>query len=623
MKKKLIVMLLATFTGFLFAQKAITIESALDSAVTEIKKSVPTGVEIAVSRFSSDSKEMSEWLVQEVESRLVKTSKYTLLERSAKNLKIIDSEIDYQYSGDVDDSSMVELGYRLGAKYLVYGSFEQFGGLMQFTLKATNVETGEIPVIASYSISNSSKITDLLGDEKTMNSAEDFLDMIARCQKKLTTLESDKNKEIQNITSSIFTKYQEEINNAKSVTKEPWESQADYNKKIEESVSEIEARRDTELSGVESKVNIKYDNQYKMVEIQKNKLIENLQNTSFIIKGESVQVLLGEFNPEATPKYWPLSIKSLDKLVNYTFNGKRTTSDADVKTEYIAMESARNNNALEGEINYKLIKDTGFNDYEIKVISVRVNNTENGTTIINETINQIVGSANATAKLSGKTTYEKPTKSENNKALQSSVKKETPKAQTKVVNNVNVNVTNTVTKSTTKTEENPVVKKESQKNPFFMKEDWVYQSDRNGGYCKASVGKTSYEGETFDVLSLSGKTGYGGTYEEMANFNDFEVNEFIKKGKNLKFNVKGDGNTYKIRLRMKASANKYTDYGYTFKTKKGEVVEVKIPFTKLQHESWSAHQDFDNKKVIAIIVDIVTPSAKKDYFIQIFDAKVF
>lgn len=623
MKKKLIVMLLATFTGFLFAQKAITIESALDLAVTEIKKSVPTGVEIAVSRFSSDSKEMSEWLVQEVESRLVKTSKYTLLERSAKNLKIIDSEIDYQYSGDVDDSSMVELGYRLGAKYLVYGSFEQFGGLMQFTLKATNVETGEIPVIASYSISNSSKITDLLGDEKTMNSAEDFLDMIARCQKKLTTLESDKNKEIQNITSSIFTKYQEEINKAKSVTKEPWESQADYNKKIEETVSEIEARRDTELSGVESKVNIKYDNQYKMVEIQMNKLIENLQNTSFVIKGDSVQVLLGEFNPEATPKYWPLSIKSLDKLVNYTFNGKRTTSDADVKTEYITMESARKNNALQGEIVYKLIKGNSSFDYEVKVISVRVNNTENGTTVINETVNQIVGSANANAKLSGKTTYEKPTRSEKNKATNNPIKKESPKAETKVVNNVNVNVTNTVTKSTTKTEITPAIKNETPKNPFFMKEGWVYQSDRNGGYCKASLGKTSYEGETFDVLTLSGKTGHGGTYEEMINFNDFEVNEFIKKGKNLKFNVKGDGNTYKIRLRMKASANIYTDYGYTFNTKKGEVVEVKIPYTKLQHESWSAHQDFDNKKVTEIMVNIVTQSARKDYFIQIFDAKVY
>ena len=623
MKKKILSVFLIIFTGLLFAQKAITIESALDLAVAEIKKSIPTGVEIAVSRFSSDSKEMSEWLVQEVENRLIRAGKFTLLERNAKNLQIIDSEIDYQYSGDVDDSSMVELGYRLGAKYLVYGSFEQFGGLMQFTLKTTNVESGEIPVIASYSISNSSKITDLLGDEKTMNSAEDFLDMIARCQKKLTTLKSDKNKEIQNISSNILAKYQEEINQAKSVEKEPYESTIDYENKIQKNVLAIEGKRDTELSGVESKVNIKYDNQYKMVEIQMNKLIENLENTTFAIKGDSVQILLGEFNPEATPKYWPISIKSLDKLVNYTFNGKRTTSNADVKTEYMEIESARKNNALEGEIVYKLIKGNSSFDYEVKVISVRVNNTENGTTVINENINEIVGSVNANAELSGKTNYEKPTKSENNKALQSSVKKETPKAQTKVVNNVNVNVTNTVTKSTTKTEGNPVVKKESQKNPFFMKEDWVYQSDRNGGYCKASVGKTSYEGETFDVLSLSGKTGYGGTYEEMANFNDFEVNEFIKKGKNLKFNVKGDGNTYKIRLRMKASANKYTDYGYTFKTKKGEVVEVKIPFTKLQHESWSAHQDFDNKKVIAIIVDIVTPSEKKEYFIQIFGAKVF
>ena len=244
MKKKILSVFLIIFTGLLFAQKAITIESALDLAVTEIKKSVPTGVEIAVSRFSSDSKEMSEWLVQEVETRLIRAGKFTLLERNAKNLQIIDSEIDYQYSGDVDDSSMVELGYRLGAKYLVYGSFEQFGGLMQFTLKTTNVETAEIPVIASYSIANSSKITDLLGDEKSLNSAEDYLNMIARCQRKLTSIESDKNKEIQNVTSNIFTKYQEEINQAKAVPKEPWQSQADYSKKIDEVVSEIETRRD-------------------------------------------------------------------------------------------------------------------------------------------------------------------------------------------------------------------------------------------------------------------------------------------------------------------------------------------------------------------------------------------
>ena len=362
-----------------------------------------------------------------------------------------------------------------------------------------------------------------------------------------------------------------------------------------------------------------------MVEIQKNKLIENLQNTSFIIKGESVQVLLGEFNPEATPKYWPLSIKSLDKLVNYTFNGKRTTSDADVKTEYMEIESARKNNALEGEIVYKLIKGNSSFDYEVKVISVRVNNTENGTTVINENINEIVGSVNASAKLSGKTNYEKPVKKQSAQTENKTTpKKTTTKTEPKVVNNVNVNVTNTVNKTTTTVSKtNTASTMPTKNNPFEIKEDWIYQTDRTDGYCKSTSGKTLYEGKSFDILTFSGRTGIGGYYEEMVNSNKTIINNFIKKGKNLKFNVKGDGNTYKIRLRMNLGGNNYSDYGYTFKTKIGEVVEVKIPYTSLKHEQWSAYHKFDSTKVNEMVINIEYATGKKDYFIQIFDAKVF
>ena len=451
MKKKILIGILISLTSVMFAQKAVSIESALDSAVSEIKMTVPSGTEIAVSRFSSDSQELSEWLAKETEARLIRTGKFKLLERNAKNLKIIDSEMDYQYSGNVDDSSMVELGYRLGAKYLVYGSFEQFGGLMQFTLKTTNVESGEIPVIASYSISSSTKLTDLLGDERALNTAEDYLDMIARCQRKLTSIESDKNKEIQNITSNIFTKYQEEINKVKSVEKEPWESQSEYDSKISKAVIEVEGKRDTELNGVESKVNIKYDNQYKMVELQMNKLVENLQNTSFVIKGDSVQVLLGTFNAEAKPKNWPVSIKSLDKLVNYTYNGKRTVSDADVKTEYMSMESARKNNSLEGEISYKVIKGSSNFDYEIKVISVRVYNSENGTTVVNETVNQMVGSVGANARLSSQT-KKNTQKKETKKATLEKEKKISKNEQKE--QNIVVKENITITKETTKEEKN-------------------------------------------------------------------------------------------------------------------------------------------------------------------------
>ena len=388
-------------TTSMFAQQSVNIDNALDTVVSEIKAKVPSGVELAVATIGADTKELSDYIAKELESRLIRTGKFTLVERNAQNLRIINAEIDYQYSGNVDDSSMVELGYRLGAKYLVYGSFEQFGGLMQLTIKATSVETGEIPVIASFSIASSSKITDLLGDQRALNTAQDYLDMIARCQQKLNSIENDKNKEIQNNTANIYAKYQTQINEARAREKKPWESTAEHEEIIAKNISDLEIKRDTELSGVSKNVSIKYDNQYKMVELQMNKLTEDLQNTSFVLKGDSVQVLIGEYMYDEKPQHWPVAVRSLDKLINYTYNGKRTMSGVDRETEYNTIEAARKNGTLEGEITYKVESTDSKLRFNIRVINVRVNDTRSYTTILNETVNQVVGSVNATAQLLG------------------------------------------------------------------------------------------------------------------------------------------------------------------------------------------------------------------------------
>ena len=39
-------------------------------------------------------------------------------------MALINAELTYQYSGEVDDDSMVSLGKKLGAQYLIVGSFE-------------------------------------------------------------------------------------------------------------------------------------------------------------------------------------------------------------------------------------------------------------------------------------------------------------------------------------------------------------------------------------------------------------------------------------------------------------------------------------------------------------------
>ena len=584
---------------FCLAQ-TMDVDRALDSVVAEIKAAVPSGVEIAVATIGADTKELSDYIAKELESRLIRTGKFKLLERNAQNLRIINAEMDYQYSGSVDDSSMVELGYRLGAKYLVYGSFEQFGGLMQLTIKATSVETGEIPVIASFSIASSAKITDLLGDQRALNTAQDYLDMIARCQQKLNSIENDKNKEIQNNTSNIYAKYQTQINEARAREKEPWESTAEHEEIIAKNVLDLESKRDTELSGVSRNVSIKYDNQYKMVELQMEKLTEDLQNTSFVLKGDSVQVFIGDFDSEAKPKNWPVSIRSLDKLVNYTYNGKRTVSDADVRTEFYAMEEARKNGTLEGEITYKVESTDSKMRFNIRVVNVRVNDTHSYTTILNETVNQVVGSVNATT-----------IQQNDNIGILTN-------------NEANIQIKDTSSSKIESTTAGYNV------NPFEQAFCWVYSGSKGQVNIKRKY--LSYNGQSYVGLNFNGFTGvhksdWSDWTEAKSNTNYVsDLKETLFGTKGIRFKASGDGKNYTIVFRIIYSNGTYSDFRYDFKTYSNKTVEIEIPYTKLEWQSYSVSAEFDINLVESIIIkyNYFTPPLSNTFFdLTIFDVELY
>ena len=393
--RKIIFCLVLIISTFTFAQKAVDLDSALSTVATEIATSLPNKSTFSVGNFFTDSKELSEFLLNELTRKVAKNGTLTLVER---NTKLIDAEIDYQYSGFVSNDSMVELGYRLGVRYLAYGSFEQFGSMLQLNVQVTDVETGVVQILSSFSILPSAKITDLLGDQKKLNSAEDYLNMIARCQKKLTEIQQEKLKEISKVSSSISAKYQEKINASKNKEKMPWESESEHQQAINSEVDKFINQRETELSGIEKSVGIKYDNQYKMIEIQMDKLTEDLLNSTFTINNESVEIQVGAFNAEATPKYWPISIKSLSSFLNYTFSGKYTVNDVDVKSEYLAMEQSKADKSFVGEITYKLTKGHSKNQFSIFVVNVKIRDKNTGKTFLNTQVNAEQGSVYATTE---------------------------------------------------------------------------------------------------------------------------------------------------------------------------------------------------------------------------------
>lgn len=395
MKKIILTLTMIFICAFTFAQKTVDLDSALSTVATEIATSLPSKSTFSVGKFFSDSKEISEFLANVLTRKVALNGTLTLVER---NTQQIDSELDYQYSGFVSNESMVELGYRLGVRYLAYGSFEQFGSMLQLNVQVTDVESGVVQILSSYSILPSAKITELLGEQKKLNSAEDYLNMIARCQKKLTDIQQEKLKEISKVSSSISAKYQEKINASKNKEKMPWESESEYQQSINTEVDKYISQRETELSGIEKSVGIKYDNQYKMIEIQMDKLTEDLQNSTFTINNDSVEIQVGAFNAEASPKYWPISIKSLSSFLNYTYSGKYTVNDVDVKSEYLAVEKAKADKSFVGEITYNLTKGSSKNQFNIFVLNVKIKEKNTGKTILNTQVNSEQGSIYATTE---------------------------------------------------------------------------------------------------------------------------------------------------------------------------------------------------------------------------------
>ncbi len=614
-KLSAIIAAILLMVGTVFAQTTTDLSLAIDKSAKEISSVLPSKSKIAVVSFFSDSKELSSYISQEMVKKLTQRSVLTVLERNERNMSLVDAEQEYQFSGNVRDDSMVELGYKLGAQYLVYGAFDQFGGMLQLTIQVTNVESAEIPYMTSYTITKTTQITDLLGDDMELNSAEDYLNAIARCQRKITSIEREKSKNIQNTSSKINAKYQNEINEIRAQEKDPWESTDEYNTRINKAVNDVVQKRDTELNGVEKSAGINYDNQSKQVEIQKDKLIKDLQNTTFILKGDSVQVLLGTFDPEAKPKNWPVSIKSLDKQVAYTYNGKYVVNDADVKTEYKVVEAARAANDFEGEISYRIIEGNSKNAFDVYVVSVRVYIRSSASTILNESINKTVGNLNANKTVSGKSGYNtsvtetKPTTTETIKP----VTENKPQAKT---------TTNTVKTDVERGTNTGKSASGSNKNKEFEPlsiSNWNANKDK--GTLVIRNQEVNHEGKTYKCLTIVAET-QNATYSEVY-CEVPEMKKFIVKGDTIKFKCIGDGKDWNLSFRLYNGYPNNTDYNYVFHTKKGKVVEVEIPYTKMTWANWSKNRKFNKNEVVSISFNVPNLPSSVSQSIQIFDVRVY
>ena len=144
-----IIPLIALFIGCGSAQVAspggMTLDQAIADAAARIDGRIAAGSKIALLNFSSPSDRFSLYVLDELSANLLDSGKLTVVDR--REIDLIRTEIEFQYSGEVADDSMQAVGRRLGAQSIVSGSLMEIGrNMYRVTFRVLNVESAAVEV---------------------------------------------------------------------------------------------------------------------------------------------------------------------------------------------------------------------------------------------------------------------------------------------------------------------------------------------------------------------------------------------------------------------------------------------------------------------------------------------
>ena len=121
---------------------ATGIEKAIYTVSDDLINDLPVNSKIAVISISSNNRDVSALVVDELEFHLVSARKFTIVDR--RTLDAIRVEQNFQMSGEVSDASAVSIGQLLGANIVITGSITGAGTNQRLSIRALDVNTAQI-----------------------------------------------------------------------------------------------------------------------------------------------------------------------------------------------------------------------------------------------------------------------------------------------------------------------------------------------------------------------------------------------------------------------------------------------------------------------------------------------
>jgi len=167
MKRYIFVLALSMMVGIIFGQSKTNLNGAIKSIVENLPKTFEKNNAIAVLNVEAPTKELSDYIINEITIGLMNLNQFKIMER--KNLELLENELNFNMSGSVSDETAQSIGKYIGVQLIISGTFSNFGDDYRLRIQATSVETAQIVGVRVETVSDDKTLAKLLGDNNPKN----------------------------------------------------------------------------------------------------------------------------------------------------------------------------------------------------------------------------------------------------------------------------------------------------------------------------------------------------------------------------------------------------------------------------------------------------------------------
>ncbi|MDR0638237.1 MAG: penicillin-binding protein activator LpoB [Spirochaetaceae bacterium] len=127
-------------------ENAVSIADAVRDGYVNVTRKIPSKQRVVVLGVTGNDQSEAAWADDELIHLLVNAKRYTVLDRRRLDMNLAKRKP----SGEIEETSVKELGYLLGAEMVLYGNINSYHNQIRFlSLKVMDVRSGEIIAITS------------------------------------------------------------------------------------------------------------------------------------------------------------------------------------------------------------------------------------------------------------------------------------------------------------------------------------------------------------------------------------------------------------------------------------------------------------------------------------------